>query len=82
MNVYQHNAERRASAYGGREKTMIKMSKTVRAAIITQVSDSAEYDASTVRISRNGEVTAKKDQNKTSSYDNARYLVGYIENMV
>lgn len=61
---------------------MIKVTKAVRASIVSIIADSAEYDASTVQISKSGEVTAKKDQNKTSAYDNARYLVGNVETML
>ncbi|KAA8419955.1 hypothetical protein FKW50_06900 [Acetobacter pomorum] len=61
---------------------MITVTKEIRDSIVSIIADSAEYDASTVQISKNGEVTAKKDQDKTAVYDNARYLVGNIEEMI
>ncbi|MFS8368380.1 hypothetical protein ACJRO0_12935 [Acetobacter oryzifermentans] len=61
---------------------MIAVTKEIRDSIVSIIADSAEYDASTVQISKSGEVTAKKDQDKTAVYDNARYLVGNIEEMI
>ncbi|ANA12909.1 hypothetical protein [Acetobacter oryzifermentans] len=61
---------------------MITVTKEIRDSIVSIIADSAEYDASTVQISKSGEVTAKKDQDKTAVYDNARYLVGNIEDMI
>lgn len=41
-------------------------------------------DPATVRIARNGDVTALKDQNKTMElkYDNERYLIGFVNEIL
>lgn len=62
---------------------MTKITKTARKTIRSILIESREYDASTMRISRDGEVSAKKDANKTfGGRENTRYLVGYASDMV
>ncbi len=61
---------------------MTKISKTARASIVNWVAESREYDAATVQITHDGNVTAKKDQNKTHQFDGARYLVARVSDMV
>lgn len=62
---------------------MTIITKTSRALIIKVIERSREYDASTVRISRNGEVSALKDADKTfAGNDSTRYFVGYVSDMV
>jgi hypothetical protein len=57
----------------------MKMTKTQRAAIIQMIDGNTKYDASTVRISRNGEISAVLDADKTShGPETARLLVGHV----
>lgn len=59
------------------------VTKTVRTSIIKIVARSREYDARTIRISRNGEVSALKDADKTfAGNDPMRYLVGHVSEMI
>lgn len=54
------------------------MTRTDRNAIRTIIANSREYDASTMRISRDGAVSAAKDADKTfNGPETGRYLVGY-----
>lgn len=62
---------------------MLKINATVRAAIRTVLARSNEFDASTMRIARDGAVTALKDADKTfAGNDPVRYLVGHAQDMV
>jgi hypothetical protein len=62
---------------------MAKITKLVRASIVKIVDESRQYDARTVRISRDGSVSALKDADKTfAGNDPVRYLVGYVSDMV
>lgn len=59
------------------------ITKTQRAAIKTILTNSAKYDASTMRITRDGIVTAKQDADKTfCGNDQNRYHIGYYGDMV
>ena len=66
------------------EKTqMTAVTKITRASVIKIVEQSREYDASTVRISSDGRVSALKDADKTyAGNDPIRYLVGCVSEMV
>ena len=56
---------------------------SVRAIVLQIVSRSREFDAETVRISRDGLVTARKDADKTfAGSDPSRYVVGHVDEMV
>lgn len=62
---------------------MIKITATVRAALRQVLANSREYDATTLRVGRDGAVTALKDADKTyAGNDRTRYLVGYAADMV
>ena len=62
---------------------MTKITAAVRATIRTIIDDSRDYDVSTLVISRDGSVSAKKDADKTyAGYDSVRYLVGHVQEMV
>ncbi len=61
---------------------MLKIDATVRNAIRTVLTASEQYDAASMRIARNGSVTALKSADKTLVSDNRRYLVGYASDMV
>ena len=43
----------------------MQLTKTQRAAIVAYVAEHTQYDAETVRISKDGTVSAIKDANKT-----------------
>lgn len=60
----------------------MKVSKTVRALIKAHIAASNKYDADTMRISVDGLVSAKYDQNKTGIYDNRLWLVGYVNGLM
>lgn len=55
------------------------MIKTRRAAIIKTIDATTDYDASTVRIHRDGSISARKDANKTFKPDTVRYLIGHVD---
>ena len=55
------------------------MTKARRAAIIRTIDATTDYDAGTVRIHRDGSISARKDTNKTFKFDPVRYLVGYVD---
>jgi hypothetical protein len=62
---------------------MLKINATVRAAVRQVLSNSREYDASTLRISRDGVVSALKDADKTfAGNDRRRYVVGHVDEIV
>lgn len=62
---------------------MTKITAKVRATVRQIVADSREFDADTVRIGRDGSVSALKAANKTFAGDNGtRFLVGYVADMV
>ena len=61
----------------------MKITNAIRSAVRTIIADSREYDAETVRIGRDGTVTALKDADKTfAGNDPVRYLVGHVSDMV
>jgi hypothetical protein len=56
------------------------MTKTRRAAIIQTIDATTDYDVNTLRIHRDGTISARKDANKTfRPSDSMRYLVGHVE---
>ena len=58
---------------------MTKITAATRAALKQVLTDSHEYDASTMRITADGVVTARKDADKTANpYDMLRYDVGHV----
>jgi len=62
---------------------MEKISTNIRFTVRSILADSREYDASTMRITRTGEVTALKDADKTfAGNDKTRYVVGHMADMV
>lgn len=62
---------------------MTKITTAIRATIRSIIADSTEYDANTMRIGRDGEVTALKDADKTFAGNSGqRYLVGHVSDMV
>jgi hypothetical protein len=62
---------------------MTKITKAQREAVRTILANSREYDASTMTISRDGNVSARKDPDKTlTPNDTMTYLVGHIDDMV
>jgi hypothetical protein len=56
--------------------------KTIRNTVRAILADSREFDAATMRISRDGQVSARKDADKTFRADAGRYLVGNVRDMV
>lgn len=60
------------------------MTRTEKLAAVRNIlAASNSYDAATVSISRAGEVTARRDANKTfGGHDATRYLVGYVDDML
>lgn len=61
---------------------MTKITKARRAAVVAIIKASREYDADTVRISRDGIVTALKDADKTfAGHDPRRWTVGHIDDL-
>jgi hypothetical protein len=61
---------------------MTKINAIIRNTVRAILADSREFDASTMRISRDGSVSARKDADKTFRADAARYLVGNVRDMV
>ncbi len=62
---------------------MTTITKARRAAARSILTNSREYDASTMVITRDGVVTALKDANKTySAPETIRYAVAHIDDMV
>ena len=66
----------------------IAITKTVRATIRSIVADSRRFDADTIRISRDGLVTAEEDYDKTfgaprvGGFPAPRSVVGQVDDMV
>ena len=61
----------------------IKITKAARTAIKAILREGNTYDAETLRIARDGAVTALQDADKTyAGYDPMRYLVGHVSDMV
>ena len=59
------------------------ISKSRRAAVRAILANSAEYDAATMQITRGGNVTARKDADKTQNpRDTARYIVAPIDELL
>jgi len=62
---------------------MTKTTVARRSTVIAIIADSREYDATTVRIGRDGSISALKDADKTfAGHDARRYSVGHIDDMV
>lgn len=61
----------------------MKITKAVRAGIVTLIDKSSDYSTEGVRIARNGDVTAVKDADKTfRGHGSMRYFVGHAERLV
>lgn len=58
------------------------VSKRVRAAIYNILSRSARYDANTMRISKDGLVSAREDCNKHRCLFYRRVIIGHVHDMV
>jgi hypothetical protein len=61
---------------------MTKIRKIARDTVRQALTNSNEYDASSMRISLTGVVSARKDADKTSKYDSMRYLVAHVDDIV
>ena len=62
---------------------MLTINATVRTAVRQVLARSRDYDASTLRIGRDGAVSARKDADKTFAGNDPRfYLVGHVDDMV
>lgn len=63
--------------------TALKMTANVRNALRAVLANSREYDPATMQVDRAGQVTARKDADKTfAGNDTVRYLVGLASEMV
>ena len=55
------------------------MTKTERSAIVAKIEARTNYDVSTLRIAKDGTMTARLDSDKTfAGYDPKRYVVGNV----
>ena len=62
---------------------MTQITKAQRAALIAHIDASTDYDVSTVRVHRDGTVTAVLDADKTfNGPHNDRMLVGYTDDLL
>lgn len=62
---------------------MTKITPNMRTTMRNILEDSRQYDASSMRIGRDGRVTARKDADKTFNGKPAhRYFIGYVTDMV
>lgn len=57
-------------------------SRSTRQAIIAQVEASNAYDAATVKIHRDGMVSAKRDPNKAPGCLPGRFYVGHADDLL
>lgn len=62
---------------------MTKITKSQRAQVVAYIASSTSYDARTVRITKDGMVTARKDADKTfAGHDPHRYNVGFADELL